>query len=66
MKTQIEDNDLSFVLDEKNSTASVFRNLKAIVNVFILHSIEYHSKKYVITKIIENTLKPSLFQRIQN
>lgn len=42
-------NDLLYELNEENMTATVFAPERDIKNVFIPHSVNYNSKKYVIT-----------------
>lgn len=60
MKTQIIENGMLFVLDEENQTASVLQNLTSIGNVQIPYSIQFQSKEFIVTTILENAFNNSI------
>lgn len=58
-RKKVNINGLSFVLNEEEMTAGVFRNINAEGNIFIPYSIQYESHEFIVTDIFENAFKNS-------
>lgn len=58
-RKKVQQNGLLYVLNEKEGTAGVFRNLTDKNEVIIPRSIEYESKEFIVTTIHENSFKNS-------
>ncbi|KAK8847853.1 hypothetical protein M9Y10_018888 [Tritrichomonas musculus] len=65
MANKIEQNGFSFILNENNLKASIFRCLSISNDVFVPKSIKHNLKEYNVTRIIENSFKSNKVKSIR-
>lgn len=55
--TEVEEGGIRYILNEKEKTAGIKRNISSFGNILLPRSINYDSKDYLVTEILEGSFK---------